>query len=261
MEIYAYKVFEDAKDLFNADKLIQVAAATKSSRTGNWYHHRNKTPGTSLFNRMEVFPLSATEFQLVRYGKPRAFMETTDQGATWRYYNKPTREEATRIVLLVEGDPDVDLYHANPGVRIEQEQIGTGKDVKTLATIHNISLINEKPWQEAKNNVDIQGIGCMWYMRRVHDLHYKQGGYIACGNKVDMNRGSGRVAWCKITDDPTVPLTTDFKSDAELNEFKTDYIYTEKDQLDPDKEYLSLILYHGVKQTLYPITIPMTTIL
>jgi hypothetical protein len=259
MEIYAYKLEDDVIDFFSADKLIMVSQAWKSSRTGKWYIHRNKTPGTQFFNKVTVFPKSGTEFELHRYGRPYGLMELTDQGTAWRFYNNVDKTKATMVRLFVEGDPDIDLYHANPGVRIETQETATRG--KTVSTIHNITILNGKPYSEMKNNVDVKGIGCMWYMRRVSDLNYRQGGYIANGNFADTNRGSGRLDWCKITDDPSVPLTTDFKGNTDLEGFNTDYIFTEKDQLDSDREALALTIFHGVKQKLSPIVIPITTIL
>lgn len=259
MEIYAYKLEQDVIDFFAADKLIMVSQARKSSRTGKWYIHRNKTPGTGYFNKLTVFPLSNTQYEVYKYNRPYGLMERTDEGTAWRLYNNIDKSKATMVRLFVEGDPDVDLYHANPGVRIETQETGT--EGKTLATITNITQLNGAPYQEMKNNVDVQGIGCMWYMRRVSDLDYRQGGYIANGNVVNHNRGSGRLDFCKITDDESVPLTTDFKGNSDLGKFNTDYIFTEKDQLDSDREALALIIYHGVKQTISPIVVPITTIL
>ena len=259
MEIYAYKLEDEVIDFFSADKLIMVSQAHKSSRTGKWYMHRNKTPGTKFFDKVTVNPISATQFELIRYNRSYGLMELTDQGTTWRYYNNVDKSKSTICRLFVEGDPDVDLYHANPGVRLESQE--TGNKGKTLTTIHNITLLNGAPYQEMKNNVDVQGIGCMWYMRRARGLDYAQGGYIANGGVTDINRGSGRLDFCKITDDPSVPLTTDFKGNTDLKKFNTDFIFTEEDQLDPDKESLALIIYHGVKQTISPVVIPITTIL
>ena len=261
MEIYAYQLSQDVEDFFNASKLVQVSMAYKSRTTGKWTHHRNKIPATSLFNRVTVFPLSATEFHLYRYNKPYALVESTDQGASWRHYNRPTKEESTIVRIFVEGDPGVDLFHVNPGVRIEQQIIGDGKETKTLSTVHNISLVNGAPWQDVRPNVDIDSIGCMWFMRGIKGGTYAQGGYIANGNTIDLNRGSGRVAFCKLTDDPAIPLATDVKGNSDLELFNTDYIYSEEDQLDADREYLYLSLYYGVKKTISPLVIPITTIL
>lgn len=254
MEIYAYNLNEEVVDFFNAKKLLVVSRALKSSRTGNWMMHRNKQPATKHFSNVTVMPVGIDSFQLLRNGKfPVAFIEATDQGGMWRLYNRANPEEATMISLLVEGDPDVDLYHANPAVRVTEED--------GITTIENISLLNEVSYKEVKNNVDIQGIGCMWYMRNVKGLNYKQGGFIANGNKTDLNRGSGRLDFCKITERTDVPMTTDFVGNTDLNTFSADYVFTEEDKLDANKEYLSLIIYHGVKQTIYPLHMPITNIL
>lgn len=258
MDIYAYTLLAEVEDFFDASKLIQVAMAYKDSRSGKWYHHRNKRPATSLFNRATVVPVSATEFMLQRFRRTFAIIEKTDDGASWRYYAGTSKESANQIILLVEGHPEVDLYHANPGMRVEQVKLENGK---LLTTVHNISLINERPWQEAQKNVDIDSIGCMWYVRGAQGLHHRQGGYIANGNIVDLNRGSGRVEFCKVTNDPDLPSTTDFKGTSDLGKLNADYVWSEADQLDSDREFLSLTLYHGVKQTITPFALPLTTLL
>jgi len=254
MDIYAYNLNDEVVDFFNAKQLIVVSRALKSSRTGNWGMHRNKQPATKHFSNVTVMPVGQDSFQLLRSGKfPVGYMEKTDQGGLWRLYNKPNPEDATMISLLVEGDATVDLYHANPAVRITEED--------GITTVENISELNEMSYKDVKNNVDIQGIGCMWYMRNVKGLDYKQGGYIANGNKTDLNRGSGRLDFCKLTERTDVPETTDFEGNTDLNTFSTDYVYTEEDRLDSNREYLSLILYHGVKQTVSPLHIAITKIL
>ena len=149
---------------------------------------------------------------------------------------------------------DRDLYYANPGMRVTDQ--GNG-----ISLIENISILNGVPYTEVQNNVDIQGIGCMWYMRRVEDLDYVQGGYIANGNKVDLNRGSGRVEFCKLTERTDVPIATDVKGDTDKFTETADYVYTEEDRLDPEKEYLALIIYHGVKATVSPLALPIETVL
>jgi len=264
MEYYAYTLYDEVQDFFNANKLIIVAWAWKSSRTGNWSTHRNKTPATSYFNRVGVLPISATMFHLTRKSydrtlkkvvdKPFALMEKIDEGGEWRYYNKPTIEESTQRLLMVEGDPNVDLYHANPAVRVTDQ--GNG-----ISLIENISIINESPWEEAKRNVDIDSIGCMWYMRQIEDGNYHQGGYIANGNSIDLNRGSGRVGFCKLTERIDVPIAQDVEGDSDKFTETADYVYTEEDRLDPEKEYLTLTIYHGVKQTIRPLVLPVETVL
>jgi len=263
MEYYAYTLYDEVQDFFNANKLIIVAWAWKST-SGIWSTHRNKTPATSYFNRVGVSPISASMFHLTRktydrtlrkvVDKPFALMEQIDQGGAWRYYNKPTIEESTQRLLMVEGDSNVDLYHANPAVRVTDQ--GNG-----ISLIENISIINELPWEEAKRNVDVDSIGCMWYMRQIEDGNYQQGGYIANGNSIDLNRGSGRVGFCKLTERTDVEICQDVKGDTDKFTETADYVYTEEDRLDPDKEYLTLTIYHGVKQTLRPLVLPVETVL
>lgn len=264
MEYYAYTLYEDVKDFFNAEQLLIVAWANKSSITGNWNMHRNKTPATKYFHRANVLPISDTMFQLTRRSydrstgkiidKPYALMEKTEEGGAWRYYNKPTIEDATQRLVMVEGAFDRDLYYANPGMRITDQDNG-------ISLIENITILNGVPYTEVQNNVDIQGIGCMWYMRGVEDLNYVQGGYIANGNTVDLNRGSGRLDFCKLTERTDVPISQDVKGDSDKYTEVADYVYTEEDRIDPEREYLSLTIYHGVKRTISPLTLPVETIL
>ena len=264
MEYYAYTLYDEVQDFFNASKLIIVAWASKSSRTGKWNTNRNKTPATSYFNRVSVSPINETMFHLTHkrfdrtlrkvVNKPFALMEKTDQGGEWRYYNKPTIEESTQRLLMVEGDPNVDLYHANPAVRVTDQ--GNG-----ISLIENISIINESPWEEAKRNVDIDYIGCMWYMRQIEGGDYVQGGYIANGNFIDLNRGSGRVSFCKLTERTDVEICQDVKGDTDKFTETADYVYTEEDRLDPEKEYLTLTIYYGVKQAVSPLVLPVETVL
>jgi len=254
MDIYAYDLNKEVVDFFNAKKLLVVSRALKSSRSGKWIMHKNKQPATEYFDKMTVLPIDQDSFQLLRGGKyPTAYMERTDEGSAWRLYNRANPEDATMISILVEGDYEVDLYHANPGVRIT-EQNG-------VSTVENISILNEVSYKDVDNNVDIQGIGCMWFMRGVRGGKYRHGDYIACGNNIDSNRGSGRLDFCKITERTDVPMTTDFKGSTDLNTFSADYVFTEEDRLDSNREYLSLTLYHGVKQTVARFHIDINKIL
>lgn len=258
---YAYNLSQEVKDFFNADRLVQVALASRSARDGKWYHHRNKTPGTILFHNVTVFPVSEHLFELKSRNRTVAVMEKTGQGAEWRHYTGPSIASARVIRLLVEGNSEVDLFYANPGIEVINETKRTENGLVSTSTVKNITILNGLPWQEVENNLDIQGIGVNWFVRGVDNLTYRQGGFIANGNIVDLNRGSGRKEFCKISTDPNIPLTTDFKTDSEISEYKADYILREQDILDPDVEALSMTVYHGLKQTISPITIPLNSIL
>lgn len=257
---YAYNLSDEVKSLFKADKLIQVAMANKSAANGKWYHHRNKTPGTWLFHNVTVNPLSDTLFELKRNNVTIAVLEKSNQGVEWRHYTGRSKESATSIRVLVEGDPNVDLFYANPGVEIITETKETNAGLVATATIKNITILNGIPWQEIKNNVDIQGIGVNWFLRNVSDLDYIQGGFIANGNVTDLNRGSGRRSFCKISTDPDIPRTTDFKTDSELHDYKADYVLSPRDLMSNHREVLSMTIYHGLKQTIFPLTLPINSI-
>jgi hypothetical protein len=218
------------------EKLVVVATYMKSPQ-GNVFH-RNKRPSTGLWHDMTATKKENGEIVLQSKTSSALLVPSKSEGSTYRYYNNADKAKANTMLLLVTASEEHDFYYFNPILRTEKEN--------GVVTVYNDSIINLKPWQEAKDNRDIQGLGCMWYVTNTIDKNYLNNDMIiGAGNTFDFNRGSGRLSYVTLSKSSLVPV---------------DYVYKQQDIDDANVEQLQFKLYHGVKATQPAISVPLKDI-
>lgn len=251
MEYKLYNVHPEAI-AFGADNMVIVATYMRTA-TGPILH-RNKFPATMLFHNV-IPQINGPRVDLVdaSTGEINSFLEdASSDGALWRHYNNSDKSKADRILLLVKGNNN-DMYFANPSLYVEQRD--------GIAVLHNTTVINGVSWDKVQMNRDMSSRGVMWAVFPVANAKYGSMDYIACGNRYDFNRGSGRPSFCKITKRLDVAKTTDFKGSADLNTISADWVWGASEISDPDTEKLSFVYCYGVKLQLMPLIIPINEIL
>jgi hypothetical protein len=197
--------------------------------------HRNKRPAQDLFNNAISVTQNGASFEVTRADGSKFLVEYCE-GAKYRVYDTLDKSKSTKIEILVEGAAD-EFYHLIPRLEVELNLDGQ------TATVRNASIINGKPWQEFQfNNRDIESLGCMWMVNNVIGGDYGSSDYITNGTVYDFNRGSGRMDYAIISKVTTTGM---------------DYLWSAQDQSDADTETLSLTIYTGVKETQFPIIVPL----
>jgi len=249
-----YKLFNTLPEIESLGLSKQVVVATYEKASTGTVFHRNKRPSNFLWDNITIDSTTSTSIVLLntKTSEKTLLESSTTDGSDWRHYNNVDKTKATIISLLVTGDEN-DMYECNPSLDITV--------VDGIAQIKNVTTINGKPWQHANRSTDdIQGLGCMWMVSNASDPNYLGMLFIACGNKFDFNRGSGRLDFCKITKRTDVPLETVITG-ADINKLTTDYIYKAGDIADPDTESIIFSLYHGVKAVQSAISVPLNSFL
>lgn len=233
---------------FNVERLMRVAHIYRSG--DRWSNPiRNHAPAEYLFSYLN-FLKDGDEYILTRNGYDREAkkliqipvkrMVRSENGVDWVVYNNPDKSKAKTKTLLVVGGDD-DLYSAE--MRLSVEKKGD------VWIIHNTSVFNGKPWQEAEFNHELRMMSAGWYIRGIQGGTYRQGGFIPEYAPVNSNTGGVRPDFIKLTINPDIPSTIDYKGVSDLDTVSADYCIKEADLEDPDNERLVLTMYHGTKQT------------
>jgi hypothetical protein len=234
MKFQAVNLNEQVVTKFGLDNCVAVATRLVSPQ--GVMMHRNKRPAQDLFNDIDGFEESGQGYVLTKKSVPVAYIEP-GVGAKYRHFNDPVKEKATVCTVLTEGAKD-ELYFANTIVNVTT--------IDGVATIVNDTVLNGIHWSLANNITDVHTKGCMWMINGVQ--FGKQGTYeyITNGNVFNFNTGSGRLGYAVVS---KAPVT------------EGDYNWSLADQKDSDDEFLSLVFYVGVKDTLAPCFVPLKQIL
>lgn len=246
MKIFLYNLSPEVIATFGADRLMSVATLMKTSAGS--IVDTNILSGASLFNNKGFTP--ANGGYILLDGKTQvAFIEPTDQGCKYRWYNNPDKTKATMTRLLVDGDPEFDLYNANPAVDI------TAQD--GIVKISNITELNNMSWDLTATNRTLKIKGFRWAISGLTGATYGTLEYI--GQAKGFNQlGGGRRGFVQITKRTDLPMSTDFVGNSQPN--AVDFVYNQSEINDPNMEFLSLQFVYQVKNESEVLRIPLSTI-
>lgn len=243
-----FSIGEDVQNEFDVERLM-VLASTHRRGTKWGVPTRNHTPAEYLFNRVG-FEKDGDDYLLTRkiydrvarkvVSKAIGRLRPSTQGGEWVYYNNEDIDQATSRLVLAKGG-DNDLYSAE--MRLAVVKVGD------VHIVRNTSTINGVLWSETPIRGEIGLMSASWYLRNIEDGQLRQGGFIPLYAPINYNIGGVRPEFVKLTTNPDVPSTLDYKGVSDLDTWSADYCVKEEDLTDPDHEKLVLTMYHGTKQT------------
>jgi len=230
-----------------------VVAATIQRHPKRVILSRDLMPANVLFHniRLTVAPNQGAHgnitYQGNLYGKPKFHIALNEYG----YWKWTSLDSAIPYEMLLVGSNETsDLYGFYPKIT------AVLLDEDRIALSGSSSQLSGMPIYNVPENINkIPFIRQDWFLSNVDDLHTKNGGYLA-------STGYNQSGSSLIT--VLIGIQTENNiEDLELKKSKGDihYIYRIKDQLDPDKERITLLFYYGVKQTLSPMFVNMSNII
>ncbi len=247
----AYTLNADVKRIFEAHRLVRVLSAIKQSGSMEVRSmHQNPLPATAYFSDVDVSIVDENSYHLIKKGVPVAFLEKGHNGS-WRYFNNPDKLKARFMCLFVVGSDDVDVYHCNPSMTVEEND--------GIFTVFNTTQVNGVPYQDADYNGQYNQMGVHWYMKGISDGNYIQGGFIASNGY--SFKGSSRPDFCRITKNEGAVLSTDYSEGAALADNEVDYIVKQEDLIDGDKETLVLLpILNSTKSSPFRVSVELETL-
>ena len=231
-QYFLYQISDEVEEQINVSQLICVATMTKVN--GQTIMDTNEQPALELFDEKSIEAVQGG-WQILNGRTPIAFVEITEEGCDYRYYNHANKHLATQIKCLVFADNAVDGI-VNPGLEIE---VSNG-----VATCTNITTINGQPWSQAPANRTIQMKGFHYAATKVSDGSFGSVKYLLEGNGYNQ-LGASRKEFVKISNHPTQ---------------EADYVWTTKDQADVEEEVLAFNFIFAVKNESSYLTINFSQI-
>lgn len=234
--------------LFNADGLVQVASKAKSTVTGEWrIPNRNSEPGNVLFDDIENVKEIDNGYLLTYNTGEVRFLESTDEGVDYRLWFGKRPEDAYKVIMLVNGSKERDLFSVELQAELEYVNDDT-------VIIWNKSKFNGDSWEDIDPNMNLGFASFQWYFYGVEGGDMVQGDFIANDGKLDLNKGNGDKRFCIITRDPNFPILS--KDELEVTENGPNgahyYLDYELEYNDRDREMLTLMAYTRTKDRHIP---------
>lgn len=229
-EFYLYEIFPEVEEQLEVSQLLCVATLTKVN--GKNILDTNEQPALELFNEKGI-EVTSNGWVIMNGRTPIGFLEATNQGCDYRYYNHSDKSKATVIKCLVFADSSVDGI-VNPGLKVE--------NVDGLVTCTNITQINGQHWNEVSPNRTIRMKGFHFVVTRVSDGNFGSVKYLLENNGYNQ-LGASRNAFVKISKTPNS---------------EADYVWSTKDQTDQDEEVLAFNFISAIKNESSYLRIPFT---
>ncbi len=218
-DYFLYQISDAVEEQINVSQLICVATMTKVN--GQTIMDTNEQPALELFDEKSIEAVQGG-WNILDGRTPVAFVEITEEGCDYRYYNRANKHLATVVKCLVFADSSVDGI-VNPGLQIE---VSNG-----IATCTNITTINGQLWSDAQANRAIQMKGFHYVVTKVSDGNFGSVKYLLEGNGYNQ-LGASRKEFETIAKQPNA---------------NADYVWTAKDQADAEEEVLAFNFIAAVK--------------